>query len=121
MGWLRDIFPERGNNSTEVERIRYARAYILKMIGGYLMSNLSRNLVHMSQNRRLPITTTIKGWVSLSIFTSSSESPIYISTHNKSSYVGIPTAFEDIQLLLDQWSEAQSPEVLDKEHKINLR
>ncbi|MFQ6640664.1 hypothetical protein Gotur_016482 [Gossypium turneri] len=47
MGWLRDIFPERGNNSTEVERIRYARAYILKMIGGYLMSNLSRNLVHM--------------------------------------------------------------------------
>ncbi|MFQ6640660.1 hypothetical protein Gotur_016482 [Gossypium turneri] len=61
---------ERGNNSTEVERIRYARAYILKMIGGYLMSNLSRNLVHMS-------------------------------------YVGIPTAFEDIQLLLDQWSEAQ--------------
>ncbi|MFQ6640661.1 hypothetical protein Gotur_016482 [Gossypium turneri] len=23
------------------------------------------------------------------------------------SYVGIPTAFEDIQLLLDQWSEAQ--------------
>ncbi|MFQ6640659.1 hypothetical protein Gotur_016482, partial [Gossypium turneri] len=25
------------------------------------------------------------------------------------SYVGIPTAFEDIQLLLDQWSEAQDP------------
>ncbi|MBA0625079.1 hypothetical protein Godav_010325 [Gossypium davidsonii] len=40
-------FPELGNDSTEVERIRYARAYILEMIGGYLMPNLSRNLVHL--------------------------------------------------------------------------
>ncbi|MBA0849807.1 hypothetical protein Goshw_021003 [Gossypium schwendimanii] len=31
---------EPGNDSTEVERIRYVRAYILKMIGGYLMSDL---------------------------------------------------------------------------------
>ncbi|MBA0763244.1 hypothetical protein Gotri_012730 [Gossypium trilobum] len=36
-----------GNDSTEVERIQYARAYILEMIGGYLMSDLSRNLVHL--------------------------------------------------------------------------
>ncbi|KAH1113724.1 hypothetical protein J1N35_007102, partial [Gossypium stocksii] len=41
MGWLRDTFPESGKNSTEVERIRYALAYILEMIGGYLMLNLS--------------------------------------------------------------------------------
>ncbi|KAG8493623.1 hypothetical protein CXB51_011756 [Gossypium anomalum] len=47
MGWLRDIFPEPRNNLTELERIRYARAYILKMIGGYLMSDLSRNLVYL--------------------------------------------------------------------------
>ncbi|MBA0783937.1 hypothetical protein Gotri_001574 [Gossypium trilobum] len=33
MGWLRDTFLEPGNDSTEVERIRYARAYILEMIG----------------------------------------------------------------------------------------
>ncbi|MFQ6667430.1 hypothetical protein Gotur_033462 [Gossypium turneri] len=49
-GWVythRDTFPKSGNDSTEVERIRYARPYILKMIGGYLMSNLSRNLVHL--------------------------------------------------------------------------
>ncbi|MFQ6634636.1 hypothetical protein Gotur_010131 [Gossypium turneri] len=51
MGWLWDTFPEPGNNLTEVERIRYARAYILQMIGGYLMPDLSRNLVHLSQNR----------------------------------------------------------------------
>ncbi|MBA0670038.1 hypothetical protein Goklo_025325, partial [Gossypium klotzschianum] len=47
MGWLRDIFSEPGNDSTKVERIRYARTYILEMIGGYLMLELSRNLVHL--------------------------------------------------------------------------
>ncbi|KAG8501045.1 hypothetical protein CXB51_003142 [Gossypium anomalum] len=47
MGWLRDTFPEPNNDSTELERIRYARAYILEMIEGYLMTNLSRNLVHL--------------------------------------------------------------------------
>ncbi|XP_012461357.1 serine/threonine-protein phosphatase 7 long form homolog [Gossypium raimondii] len=47
MSWLRDTFLEPGNDSTEVERIRYARAYILEMIEGYLMPNLSRNLVHL--------------------------------------------------------------------------
>ncbi|MFQ6630029.1 hypothetical protein Gotur_007512 [Gossypium turneri] len=41
MGWLRDTFPKPGNDSTEVERIRYARAYILEMIRGYLMLDLS--------------------------------------------------------------------------------
>ncbi|KAG8490842.1 hypothetical protein CXB51_014052 [Gossypium anomalum] len=29
MGWLRDTFSEPRNDSTEVERIRYAQAYIL--------------------------------------------------------------------------------------------
>ncbi|KAH1039528.1 hypothetical protein J1N35_041271 [Gossypium stocksii] len=33
MGWLRDIFQEPGNDLTIVERIRYARAYILEMVG----------------------------------------------------------------------------------------
>ncbi|MBA0854894.1 hypothetical protein Goshw_006406 [Gossypium schwendimanii] len=47
MGWLRDTFLEPGNDLIEVERIRYARAYILEMIGGYLMPDLSRNLVHL--------------------------------------------------------------------------
>ncbi|MBA0810786.1 hypothetical protein Gohar_002745, partial [Gossypium harknessii] len=47
MRWLRDTFLEPGDNSIEVERLRYARAYILEIIGGYLMSNLSRNLIHL--------------------------------------------------------------------------
>ncbi|MBA0868086.1 hypothetical protein Goshw_008615 [Gossypium schwendimanii] len=50
------------------------------------------------------------GSISLSIFTSSSEPPVYIPTLNKvepfGELQGIPTALEDIQLLLDQWSEA---------------
>ncbi|KAG8503545.1 hypothetical protein CXB51_001488 [Gossypium anomalum] len=47
MRWLRDTFPEPDNDSTELERIQYARAYILEMIGGYLMPDLLRNLVHL--------------------------------------------------------------------------
>ncbi|KAK5793577.1 hypothetical protein PVK06_034729 [Gossypium arboreum] len=41
IGWLRDTFPESNNDSTELERIGYAWAYILEMIGGYLMPDLS--------------------------------------------------------------------------------
>ncbi|KAK5771785.1 hypothetical protein PVK06_048028 [Gossypium arboreum] len=47
IGWLRDTFPEPDSDATELERIRYARAYILEMIGGYLIPDLSRNLVHL--------------------------------------------------------------------------
>ncbi|MBA0669739.1 hypothetical protein Goklo_024705, partial [Gossypium klotzschianum] len=47
ISWLRDIFSEPGNDSTEVERIRYARAYIIEIIGGYLMPDLSGNLIHL--------------------------------------------------------------------------
>ncbi|MFQ6621595.1 hypothetical protein Gotur_001651 [Gossypium turneri] len=89
--WLRDTFSESENDSTEIERIRYVHAYILEMIGGYLMSDLSRNLVHLCQNQRLPITTTIMALVSLFIFTSLSEPPIYIPTHNEFQW----TPYED--------------------------
>ncbi|KAG8479496.1 hypothetical protein CXB51_029297 [Gossypium anomalum] len=47
MGWLRDTFPEPNNDLTELKRIQYARAYILEIIEGYLMPDLSRNLVHL--------------------------------------------------------------------------
>ncbi|KAK5770355.1 hypothetical protein PVK06_046505 [Gossypium arboreum] len=38
------------DDSTELERIRYARAYILEMIGGSLMQDLSQNLIHLRWN-----------------------------------------------------------------------
>ncbi|MBA0748117.1 hypothetical protein Gogos_004969 [Gossypium gossypioides] len=47
IGWLRDTFSKPVNDSNEVEIIRYARAYILEIIGGYLMLDLSQNLVHL--------------------------------------------------------------------------
>ncbi|KAK5840041.1 hypothetical protein PVK06_008908 [Gossypium arboreum] len=47
MGWLRDTFLEPDNDSIELRRIRYARAYILELIRGYLMPDLSRNRVHL--------------------------------------------------------------------------
>ncbi|MFQ6637037.1 hypothetical protein Gotur_012885 [Gossypium turneri] len=47
MGWLRDTFPDPNANSTEIERIRYARSYILQIIGGYLMPDTSRSRVHL--------------------------------------------------------------------------
>ncbi|XP_012487996.1 protein MAINTENANCE OF MERISTEMS-like [Gossypium raimondii] len=47
MGWLQDKFLESANDLNEVERIRYARTYIFEIIGGYLMPNLSQNLVHL--------------------------------------------------------------------------
>ncbi|MBA0853137.1 hypothetical protein Goshw_013890 [Gossypium schwendimanii] len=47
MGWLRNTFLKPRNDSNEIERIRYAQAYILEMIRGYLMPDLSRNLVHL--------------------------------------------------------------------------
>ncbi|MFQ6665704.1 hypothetical protein Gotur_032332 [Gossypium turneri] len=83
MGWLRDTFPDPNDDSTEVERIQYARAYILQIIGGYLMPDF--------ENRRLPVTTAVMGTVSLSIFTSSSGPPIYILTHNEFQW----TPYED--------------------------
>ncbi|MFQ6647929.1 hypothetical protein Gotur_021439 [Gossypium turneri] len=46
-GWLRDTFPDPDEDSTEIERIRYARAYILQLIGGYLMPDTSRSCVHL--------------------------------------------------------------------------
>ncbi|KAH1033158.1 hypothetical protein J1N35_045332 [Gossypium stocksii] len=41
MGWLRDTFLDPDNDSTKLDRIRYTRAYILEIIGGYPMPNLS--------------------------------------------------------------------------------
>ncbi|MBA0655970.1 hypothetical protein Goklo_008381, partial [Gossypium klotzschianum] len=53
MGWLKDTFLLPGDDSTVVERIQYARVYILEIIGGYLMSDLSRNLVHLRWQLKL--------------------------------------------------------------------
>ncbi|KAH1056266.1 hypothetical protein J1N35_034331 [Gossypium stocksii] len=85
MGWLRDTFLEPDDDSTELERIRYARAYILEIIGGQPV-----NLVE-----GLPCWQHYTGRCAERRW------------NHSASYVGIPTSLEDIRLLLDQWSEAQ--------------
>ncbi|KAG8474420.1 hypothetical protein CXB51_033782 [Gossypium anomalum] len=174
MGWLRDTFPEPRNNSTEVEKIRYARAYILEIIRGYLMPNLSRNLVYlrwllklvdfraagefswgsavlatlywemcgaMPQNKGKirGCLSLLQSWVQFYFqFLRSRVNhpytfPLITRWNHLASYIGIPTALEDIPLLLDQQPKAQfqwtpyedpairTPEVLDKECKIDLQ
>ncbi|MBA0722746.1 hypothetical protein Golax_003397 [Gossypium laxum] len=125
MGWLRETLSVLRDDSTEVQRVRYARAYILQIIGGYLMLDKLRNLVHLRWLLKLidfraadelswgsivlatllPLIATIMGSVSLSTFTSSSGPLVYIPTRNKveqfTELRGIPTALEDIRLLLD--------------------
>ncbi|KAG8501017.1 hypothetical protein CXB51_003085 [Gossypium anomalum] len=117
IGWLRNTFLELGNDSTEVERIRYAWAYIFEMIRGYLMPKLSQNLVHLRWLLKL-IDFKAAGefsWGSAMLATLYQE--ICEATpqirpksewNHSASYVGIPTALEDIRLLLDQTSEVQS-------------
>ncbi|KAG8472835.1 hypothetical protein CXB51_034769 [Gossypium anomalum] len=187
-GWLRDTFPKPDNYSTELERIRYARAYILEMIGGYLILDLSRNRVHLRWLLKLidfraagelswgsavltilyqemcratrPNKAKIRGCLSLlqswvrfrfpflrHRVNHPYTFPLITRWNHSASYVGIPISLEDIRLLLDQRSEAQTPYedptiravipdeffqnpniwhikvplVLDDEHKVDLR
>ncbi|KAG8478863.1 hypothetical protein CXB51_028709 [Gossypium anomalum] len=150
MGWLRDTFPEPDNDSTKLKRIRYARAYILEMIRCYLMSDLSRNLVHLRWLLKLVDFRAASelSWGSTVLATLYKEMcgatqpnkakiggclsllqswarfcfpflrprvdhpytfPLIKRWNHSASYVGIPTSLEDIQLVLDQRSEAQTP------------
>ncbi|KAG8483083.1 hypothetical protein CXB51_022051 [Gossypium anomalum] len=122
MGWLRDTFPEPDNDSNELESIRYAWAYILEMIGGYLMPNLSRNLVHLRWLLKLVDFRAADelSWGSTVLATLYKEmcgatrpnkakigGCLSLLWNHSVSYVGIPTSLEDIQLLLDQRSKAE--------------
>ncbi|XP_052882258.1 serine/threonine-protein phosphatase 7 long form homolog [Gossypium arboreum] len=169
MGWLRDTFSEPDDDSTELEKIRYARAYILQIIGGYLMPDLSQNLVNLRWLLKL-VDFRAAGefsWGSVVLATLYREMcwatrpnkakigdclsllKSWARWNHSASYARLPTCLEDIRLLLDQRSEAQShwstsllemhqldrvlrqfgfrqpipvaPEVLDDHHKIELR
>ncbi|KAG8478820.1 hypothetical protein CXB51_028798 [Gossypium anomalum] len=89
-------------DGSALTRIRYARTYILEMIGGYLMPDLSRNLVHLRWLLKLVDFRTAGklSWESAVLAT------LYRWNH-PASYIGIPSALEDIRLLLDQQLETQ--------------
>ncbi|KAG8475908.1 hypothetical protein CXB51_032676 [Gossypium anomalum] len=112
MGWLRDTFPESNNDLTELERIQYARAYILEMIG----ATLYREMYRATRPNKAKIggcLLLLQSWARFRFpFLRSGVNHPYtfslITRWNHSvSYVRIPTFLEDIRLLLDQRSEAQ--------------
>ncbi|KAG8486200.1 hypothetical protein CXB51_019501 [Gossypium anomalum] len=127
IGWLRNTFSEPTDDLIEVERIRYARAYILEIIGGYLMPNLSQNLVHLRWLLKyidfrvaselswgLPCWQHCTGRCAgrLNQIKPKSEVAYHYYNHgwnHSVSYVGIPTTFEDIRLLLNQRLEVHTP------------
>ncbi|MBA0796328.1 hypothetical protein Gohar_007105 [Gossypium harknessii] len=47
MGWLRDTFPVSGDDLIKVQIVQYVQTYILQILEGYLMSYKSQNLVHL--------------------------------------------------------------------------
>ncbi|MBA0655064.1 hypothetical protein Goklo_007583 [Gossypium klotzschianum] len=47
MKWFEDNFLHLNNSSSAVERQQFTRAFMLRLIGGFLMSDKSRNLVHL--------------------------------------------------------------------------
>ncbi|MBA0632227.1 hypothetical protein Godav_001016 [Gossypium davidsonii] len=47
MGWLEDNFQNIEASMSDVEKEQLAIVFILRLIGGLLMSNKSRNLVHL--------------------------------------------------------------------------
>ncbi|MBA0549879.1 hypothetical protein Golob_020880, partial [Gossypium lobatum] len=57
MKWLEDNFKTIEASASDVEKEQFARAFILKLIGGLLMPDKSRNLVHL---RWLLLLTNLK-------------------------------------------------------------
>ncbi|MFQ6637180.1 hypothetical protein Gotur_013120 [Gossypium turneri] len=133
---------EPGNNLTKVERIRYARAYIFEMIRGYLMLDLSRNLVHLSyigipaalEDIRLLLDQRPEAqfqWTPYEDMTIRAVIPDEFFQNQNIWHVNVPLVnyatveMHQMDRVLQQFRFRQSifeaPEVLDKEHKINLR
>ncbi|MBA0819128.1 hypothetical protein Gohar_022414, partial [Gossypium harknessii] len=111
MGWLRDTFLESGNDLTEVERIRYARVYILEMIGGYLMLDLLRNLEMCGATP--PNKAKIRGYLSLLQSWARFRFLVLRLRVNHLYTFSLITRFRQ--------SIPVAPEVLDDEYKIDLR
>ncbi|KAG8483320.1 hypothetical protein CXB51_022553 [Gossypium anomalum] len=93
IAWLRRNFATLDEDSTKIERERYARAYILQIIEVILMSNKLRNLVNLR-------------WL-LKLIDFRGVSELSWRWNHGPSYVGLPTKLQDIWLLLDQRSKVE--------------
>ncbi|MBA0795795.1 hypothetical protein Gohar_006630 [Gossypium harknessii] len=92
-------------DSTEVQREQHARVYILIIIGGLLMFDKLRNLIHLRWYLKLvdfrEVGELSWGW------------------NHGLSYVGLLDDLRDIQLLLDQQLEAEITKIL-RMHPIQI-
>ncbi|KAG8499277.1 hypothetical protein CXB51_005782 [Gossypium anomalum] len=127
MGWLRDTFLEPNNDSTELERIRYARAYILEMIGDFraagelswgsaVLATLYKEMCKAMRLNKAKIggcLSLLQSWARFRFpflryrVDHPYTFPLIKRWNHSVSYIGIPTPLENIRLVLDQRSEAQ--------------
>ncbi|MBA0672993.1 hypothetical protein Goklo_024857, partial [Gossypium klotzschianum] len=117
MAWIRKNFVGIVEDSTKLE---------VRRVGDIIPRDVSGNATRKNQNWWLPFTTTIMGLVLVSIFTSSSELPVYIPTRNKVSLVVYATVkMHKTDKVLLQFEFGQSiivaPQDLDDLRPINLR
>ncbi|MFQ6664572.1 hypothetical protein Gotur_031640 [Gossypium turneri] len=117
MGWLRATFPDPNANSTEIERIRYARSYILQIIGGSaVLATLYREMCRATRPRRAKIRgclSLLQSWARFRFpflrprVNHPYTFPLVTRWNHPASYRGLPSKLEDIRLLLEQRSEAE--------------
>ncbi|MFQ6658263.1 hypothetical protein Gotur_027610, partial [Gossypium turneri] len=122
MGWLRDTFPDPDKDSTEIQRIRYARAYILQLIGvgemswgSAVLATLYREMCGATRSRRAKIRGCLSLLQSWALFRFPFlrprmdhlyTFPLITRWNHPASHARLPSSLKDIRLLLDQRSEA---------------
>ncbi|MBA0613289.1 hypothetical protein Godav_013749 [Gossypium davidsonii] len=110
MAWLRNNFVKLAEDSTEERRERYAWVYIFQIIGGILMPDKSRNLVHLRWLLKL---IDFNGAGELS-WRSTARLVVYTTVEiHKADKVLWPFRFQQSILV--------APQVLDDLHCIDLR
>ncbi|KAG8499777.1 hypothetical protein CXB51_006521 [Gossypium anomalum] len=123
MGWLRDTFPEPDDDSTELEKIRYTRAYILQIIGAAdfswgsaVLATLYREMCGATRPNKAKIggcLSLLQSWARFHFpflrprVDHPYTFPLIKRWNHSASYARLPTCLEDIRLLLKQRSEAQ--------------
>ncbi|MBA0576759.1 hypothetical protein Golob_024931, partial [Gossypium lobatum] len=117
MAWIRKHFTELVEHSTEVQRERYTRTYILQIIevGGlscwqHCPGRCVRRATRKNQYWWLSFTTT--AWAQFRFPFLHPRANFLYTFSLATSHVGLPTEHRDIRLLLDQRSEAESPLVI---------
>ncbi|MFQ6623624.1 hypothetical protein Gotur_004316, partial [Gossypium turneri] len=122
MGWLRDTFPDPKEDSTEIERIGYAQAYILLLIGAgelswgsAVLATLNREMCGATRLTKTKIRgclSQLQSWARFRFpflrprMDHPYTFPLITRWNHPANHARLPTSLEDIRLLLNQLSEA---------------